>query len=498
VYKRISLLMIALLSLALAFASDLTKTMESTLQEAKDEATALALVRQYASQTADLEDLRLLQNYWLKLAPEECQAYFLKLKNDYPGEKNYVYLWARTQDDNQIMLKTGRYLVKKYPKYEYGYRMLLSVYQKELFTTPGNDHPTAQDLLPDFKKDKKYFQQYLKKFPGNDNAIYLNLSLLVWEKQVDAANKLLVKALDTKASWLNWQFYTDYYLRTNQLLMLETYIRRMVDTSQATQTLTASEKEAKTEQFYLGTLFAGQAYTEFLAYVKEHPQNLADQDVQKMFLVTCLDLGDTDKAFAFLDGVLTQPNDLYQWILTDDDFTSLRSDPRWQAKNAGYKQVWDSSASLRKTEALAKKFSLPAPLWELKDKDGKLVKLADQKGSIVILDFWATWCSPCKMAMPVLDNWMKTKMPAGVKVYSINVWERDPKLPAPFMADNNYAMTLLYGTESQAADYNFDGIPYLCVIDRSGNIRYEEKGYVPELEENLSYWVEDLLAQPVE
>jgi len=152
--------------------------------------------------------------------------------------------------------------------------------------------------------------------------------------------------------------------------------------------------------------------------------------------------------------------------------------------------------SKAKDEALVKlkkeMINKPAIDFTLKSLDGKTVKLSDLKGKIVILDFWATWCGPCKQAMPILNEWMNTKKGKDVKVFSINVWERDPSLVAPFMADNNYSMTLLYGYNDLSKEYGFSGIPYLCVIDKEGNICYEETGFTPELSENLSFWTEDL------
>ncbi len=134
-------------------------------------------------------------------------------------------------------------------------------------------------------------------------------------------------------------------------------------------------------------------------------------------------------------------------------------------------------------------------MWELPDANGNMVKLADQKGSIVILDFWATWCSPCQRAMPVLDNWMKKKMPAGVKVYSINVWEREPEQAKALFATKAFAMTLLMGTNDLAQSYDFDGIPFICVIDAEGKIRFEEKGFTDDLDEKLDTWVNALQAK---
>jgi thiol-disulfide isomerase/thioredoxin len=492
VLRRIYLALMTLLAVQFLSASILTPNIEKTIQAAKDETEALKIIHDYISQTDDIEDLRLIQNYWLKLDPEECKLFFATLKEKTPKDMRYVYLWARSTEDTAIQIKTGRSLVKSSPDFEYGYRLLLSNYQNGLFNTPGPQHPTAQPLLNDFKRDKKYFDQYLLRFPKSEYAIYLSLCMLVWEKRVSAANKLLAKAVDLEATWLNWQFYTDYYLRTNQLLMLQTYIRRMVDTSVAAKNLSPAEKEIQFEETYLSTLLMGETFQPFLDYVNEHPAVMENQQVQKMLLMVYYSQGDLDHAFEQLDVMLTKPNDYYSWLVTDNELTSLRDDPRWTPKMAEFKRYWDLGSEKRKTAVLAGKISKPAPPWELKDVKGDIVRLEELKGSIVILDFWATWCSPCKDAMPVIDDWMKTKMPKDVKVFSINVWERDPALAAPFMLENKYAMTLLYGTNDLAKAYGIEGIPYLCVIDKAGNIRFEETGFAPELSENLSFWVESL------
>lgn len=95
--------------------------------------------------------------------------------------------------------------------------------------------------------------------------------------------------------------------------------------------------------------------------------------------------------------------------------------------------------------------------------------------------------------MPALDNWMKTNMPAGVKVFSVNVWESSPEKARKYFSDNAFAMTLLFGVETLAKDYGFNGIPYICVIDKKGNIAYAQSGYSENLEDNLSYWAEALV-----
>jgi thiol-disulfide isomerase/thioredoxin len=491
--KKIILINMLFLCLALLLASPLTQSMEDGIRSSQSEAEALELIRTYAAGTEDMEDLRMLQNYWLLLAPEECLAHFTALKKQHPKSAQYIYLWARATEDPKVQMKTGRQLIKKHPAFEYGYRLLLTHYQKNLFIHPGPDHAAAQPLMKDFKKDRKFFAQYLKKLPDSESAYYLNIALLVWEKKVPEANRLLAQAVDKNMSWLNWQFYLDYYFRTDQILMLETYIRRAVYTSKLTQHMSDAEKEFQTTITYLSVLFEGGAYNLLFDYVKVNPASLQDEYVQKLYLLASVSAGEPDRAFDFLGLLSSQPNNLYGWMMSEEDLEPLRQDIRWQKYIGQFKTAWDINRESRRVEALATKTSKPAPLWELEDVNGNTVRLADLKGSIVILDFWATWCEPCARMMPVLDGWMRNAMPPGVKVYSINVWEREPDKAAAVMAENDFAMTLLYGNDNLSTAYGFEAIPFLCVIDRDGNIRYEERGLVADIGENLTFWVEDLL-----
>lgn len=470
---------------------------ESLLRSAPDDSTALAVVRQYIELTDDLEELRSLQSYWQKLDPAGCEDYFSALKKKYPKSEQYIYLWARIQSDPEVQISYGRQLVKKHPRFEYGYRLLLATYQNELFTTPAADHPSALPWLPDYKKDRKYFQQYLDKFPGNNTALYFSINMLVWEKQVDAANKLLSTALKNNAPWLNWQFYTDYYLKTGQLTLLQAYIRRMVDSSELTKHLSDAEKETEFQQAYLTTLLLGEAYTELFAYVDANSSLLNSIDNQQLYLMACAQRGESDRAFRLLDIVADTSGELYQWLQTDRGMAAFRQDSRWEPLISRIRQDWEAGANTRKADVLARKFSRPAPLWELKDAQGDTVRLADLKGQIVILDFWATWCEPCLDAMPLLNQWLKAEQRPGVKVFSVNVWERDPDKVLAFMQEQGYAMTLLFGTDNLSEAYGFNGIPYICVIDKTGNIRFDQSGHSPDLEEFLTIWVEDLQSEPV-
>jgi thiol-disulfide isomerase/thioredoxin/outer membrane lipoprotein-sorting protein len=90
----------------------------------------------------------------------------------------------------------------------------------------------------------------------------------------------------------------------------------------------------------------------------------------------------------------------------------------------------------------------PAPDFTLKGLDGKDVKLADLKGSVVVLDFWATWCGPCVMSLPGLDQLHQAKKEAGVKVFAVNQQE-EKDLVQGFMSSKNLTVPVLLDSDGQ-------------------------------------------------
>ena len=149
-------------------------------------------------------------------------------------------------------------------------------------------------------------------------------------------------------------------------------------------------------------------------------------------------------------------------------------------------------ATERKEETLAKKLDLPAPEFALVDLQGNTIALQDLRGKIVVLDFWATWCGPCRLTMPLLQEFVDEKS-AEVKFFSVNVWESDTSKVRPFLAEYGYDFNVLFGGMQLPDEYGVTGIPTLFVIDKEGVIRFKHIGYSPFADQELYWQTEALL-----
>lgn len=114
-----------------------------------------------------------------------------------------------------------------------------------------------------------------------------------------------------------------------------------------------------------------------------------------------------------------------------------------------------------------------APAFDLKTLDGQSAALAANKGNVVVLDFWATWCGPCVAAMPHLQELANnTELQGqGLRVYAVNLRESPDKVKA-FIEQNNYTLTVPMDKDGAVAtQYKVQGIPTQVVIGRDGMIK---------------------------
>jgi len=129
--------------------------------------------------------------------------------------------------------------------------------------------------------------------------------------------------------------------------------------------------------------------------------------------------------------------------------------------------------------------------FQLYSTRGKLVQLSELRGKVVVLDFWASWCPPCRAAIPAMQRLHDRYAEQGVVVLGINV--RDNKDPAEFMQKMGANYRTLIDGEEVADAYRVKGIPTIIVIDPAGKVVHRESGWGPGMESKMREVIEAAL-----
>lgn len=123
-----------------------------------------------------------------------------------------------------------------------------------------------------------------------------------------------------------------------------------------------------------------------------------------------------------------------------------------------------------------------APEFELESVDGSVLKLSDLKGKVVLLDFWATWCPPCRAAVPDLVE-LQAEYGENLVVVGISLdGDQTKKDVKPFMEQYEINYPVVWGTMNTAKDYgNIRAIPTSFIVDQEGNIVGKWVGMVEKI-----------------
>jgi peroxiredoxin len=129
--------------------------------------------------------------------------------------------------------------------------------------------------------------------------------------------------------------------------------------------------------------------------------------------------------------------------------------------------------------ALAGPTGSPAPTFTLGSSSGSEVSLAQYKGQVVMINFWASWCGPCRQEMPLLESIYKKYSRMGFTLLGVNV-EPDSQAASEWLKQTPVSFPILYDKDSKVSKlYDVAGMPSTVLIDRSGKLRMLHRGYKP-------------------
>ena len=145
--------------------------------------------------------------------------------------------------------------------------------------------------------------------------------------------------------------------------------------------------------------------------------------------------------------------------------------------------------------ATALEIGKPAPDFTLKSMAGTNLNLTEQRGNIIVINFWASWCGPCRKEMPVLQTFYNKYQDLGVSVWGVNV-EQENQAGRDFLADLDLTFPILFdATNKISATYDVEAMPTTVIIDRDGVVRYAFKGYKPGYEKKYAKAIKKLIRE---
>ncbi len=138
----------------------------------------------------------------------------------------------------------------------------------------------------------------------------------------------------------------------------------------------------------------------------------------------------------------------------------------------------------------------PAPGFRLKNLQGEHVRLSDYHGKVVLLNFWATWCAPCRKEMPSMEKLWQTYREQGLVILAVSTDNGGESRIRNFVGRLNLTFPILLDADSLASDqYQVSGIPVSFLIDRQGRIVDRVLGSKEWASESVFQQMEGLLRQ---
>ena len=135
----------------------------------------------------------------------------------------------------------------------------------------------------------------------------------------------------------------------------------------------------------------------------------------------------------------------------------------------------------------------PAPDFTLRTLDGQKLRLGEQRGRVVLVNFWATWCGPCRQEMPHLNKLYEKYRSSGFVLLGVNV-DDDARKAGDVAAKLGVTFPVLLDTDKAVSKlYDLSTMPSTVIIDRDGKVRYLHRGYLAGYEDNYDKQIRELL-----
>jgi len=136
-----------------------------------------------------------------------------------------------------------------------------------------------------------------------------------------------------------------------------------------------------------------------------------------------------------------------------------------------------------------------APDFALKSSTGENLRLSEFRGDVVMINFWATWCGPCRQEMPLLDELYQRYERVGFSLLGVNI-DDDSRKAMTMISDLGVNFPVLFdSTKAVSKLYQVDAMPVTVIVDRDGKVRHVHQGYKPGYEDKYLDEIRSLLRE---
>ena len=137
----------------------------------------------------------------------------------------------------------------------------------------------------------------------------------------------------------------------------------------------------------------------------------------------------------------------------------------------------------------------PAPDFALKSSSGENMRLSEHRGDVVMINFWATWCGPCRQEMPLLDELYTRYQRVGFNLLGVNI-DDDSRRAMKMIEELGVSFPVLFDARKEVSKlYSVEAMPVTVLVDREGNVRHVHNGYKPGYEEKYLDQIRSLLRE---
>jgi len=136
-----------------------------------------------------------------------------------------------------------------------------------------------------------------------------------------------------------------------------------------------------------------------------------------------------------------------------------------------------------------------APDFALKSSTGENMRLSEYRGDVVMINFWATWCGPCRQEMPLLDELYQRYSRVGFNLLGVNI-DDDSRRAMRMIEELGVDFPVLFDATKRVSEmYDVDAMPVTVIVDREGTVRYVHQGYKPGYEDKYLTEIRTLLRE---